>query len=67
MDTTTLDERKVIKKHKNVRFINSFKMKNSSLKNLVEILPTDCCGILAAVFANLSSTDLKLLKQKVIK
>ena len=37
---------------------------NSSLKKLVDILPRDRFGILAYVFPNLSSTELKLLQQK---
>ena len=39
-------------------------MMNSSLEKLVDILPRDRFGILASVFPNLSSAELKLLKQK---
>ena len=64
VETITLDDGKVIKKYDNLRFIDSFKMINSSLKKLVDILPRDRFGILASVFPNLSSTELKLLQQK---
>ena len=37
---------------------------NPSLEKLVDILPRDRFGILASVFPNLSSTELKLLQQK---
>ena len=39
-------------------------MINSSLEKLADILPRDRFGILASVFPNLSSTELKLLQQK---
>ena len=39
-------------------------MMNSSLEELVDILPRDRFGILASVFPNLSSTELKLQQQK---
>ena len=64
VETITLDDGKVIKKYENLRFIDSFKMMNSSLEKLVDILPRDRFGILASVFPNLSSTELKLLQQK---
>ena len=64
VETITLDDRKVIKKYENLRFIDSFKMMNSSLEKLVEILPRDHFGILASVFPNLSSIELRLLAQK---
>ena len=60
VETISLDDGNVIKKYENLRFIDSFKMMNS----LVDILPRDCFGILASVFPNLSSTELKLLQQK---
>ena len=64
VETITLDDGKVIKKYENLRCFDSFKMMNSSLKKLVDILPRDRFGILAYVFPNLSSTELKLLQQK---
>ena len=64
VETKTLDDGKVIKKYENLRFIDSFKLMNSSLEKLVDILPRDRFGILASVFPNLSSTELKLLQQK---
>ena len=64
VETITLDDGKVIKKYENLRFIDSFKMMNSSLEKLVDILPRYRFGILASVFPNLSSTELKLLQQK---
>ena len=64
VETITLDDGKVIKKYENLRFIDSFKIMNSSLERLVDILPRDRFGILASVFPNLSSTELKLLQQK---
>ena len=60
VETISLDDENVIKKYENQRFIDSFKMMNS----LVDILPRDCFGILASVFPNRSSTELKLLQQK---
>ena len=41
METITLDDGKVIKKYENLRFIDSFKMMNTSLEKLVDILPKD--------------------------
>ena len=64
VETITLDDGKVIKKYENLRSIDSFKMMNSSLEKLVDILPRHRFGILASVFPNLSSTELKLLQQK---
>ena len=70
VETITLDDGKVIKKYENLRFIDSFKMMSSSLKNgrhfakLVDILPRDRFGTIASVSPNLSSTELKLLQQK---
>ena len=64
VETITLDDGKVIKKYENLRFIDSFKMMNSSLEKLVEILSGDHFGTLASVFPNLSSTELNLFQQK---
>ena len=64
METITLFDGKMIKKFENLRLIDSLKMMNSSPEMLVDILPRDRSGILASVFANLSSTELKLLQQK---
>ena len=64
LETINLDDGKVIKKYENLRFIDSFKMMNSCLEKLVDILPRDRFGILDPVFPNLSSTELKLLQQK---
>ena len=64
LEIITLDDEKKIKKDKNVRFIDSFKMMKSSLKTLVEILPRDVFGILASVFPNMSSTELKVSQQR---
>ena len=64
VETITLDDGKVIEKYENLRRFDSFKMMNSSLKKLVDILPRDRFGILAYVFPNLSSTELKLLQRK---
>ena len=41
VETITLDDGKVIEKYENLRFIDSFKMMNSSLEKLVDILPRD--------------------------
>ena len=64
MDTINLDDGKVIKMYENLRFIDTFKMMISSLEKVVDILPRYLFGILASVFPNLSSTELKLLQQK---
>ena len=64
VETITLDDGKVIKTFESLRFIYSFKIMNSSLENLVNILRRDRFGILASVFPKLSSTELKLLKEK---
>ena len=64
VETITLDDRKVIKKYEKLRFIDSFTMMKASLEKLVDILPRDRFGILASVFPNQSSTELKLLQQK---
>ena len=64
VETITLEDGKENTKYENLRFIDSFKMMNSSLEKMVDILPRDRFAILAFVFPNLSSTELKLLQQK---
>ena len=64
VETTTRNDGKVIKKSENLRFIDSFKMMNSSLEELIDFLPRGRFRIFALVFPNLSSTELKLLQQK---
>ena len=64
VEAITQNDGKMTKKYENLRFIESFKMMNSSLEKLVDILPRDRFGILASVFPNLSSTELRLLQQK---
>ena len=64
VEAITLEDGKVIKKYENLRFIDSFKTMISSPENLADILPRDRFGILASVFPNLSSTELKVLQQK---
>ena len=63
VETITLDDGEMIKKYENLRFIDLFKMMNSSLEKLVDILPRDRFEKLASVFPNLSSTKLMLLQQ----
>ena len=63
VETITIEDGKVIKIYENLRLIGSFKMMNSSLEKLVHISPGDRSGILASVFPNLSSKDLKLLQK----
>ena len=64
VETITLDDGKVIKMFENLMFIDSLNMMNSSLEKLVDILPRDCFRILASLFPNPFSTELKLLQQK---
>ena len=64
VEAITLDDGKVIKKYENLRLIDSFKMMNLSLEKLVDMLPRDRFGVLASVFPNLSSTEMKLRQQK---
>ena len=64
VETITLEDGKVIRRYESLRFFDSFKMINSSLKKLVDILPRERSGVLASVFPNLASTELKLLQQK---
>ena len=64
VETINLNDGKLIKKYENLRLTDSFKLMKSFLESLDDNLPRDHFGILASVFLNLSSTELKLLQQK---
>ena len=64
IDTFVTEKGKTVKVYEYLRFIDSFKMMNSSLEKLVEILPDDRFEIMRAMFSTLSDAKLQLLKQK---
>ena len=64
IDTFVTEKGKTVKVYEYLRFIDSFKMMNSSLEKLVEILPDDRFKIMRAMFSTLSDANLQLLKQK---
>ena len=64
IDTFETEKGKTVKAYEYLRFIDSFKMMNSSLEKLVEILPDDRFEIMRAMFSTLSDANLQLLKQK---
>ena len=64
IDTFVTEKGKTVKVYEYLRFIDSFKMMNSSLEKFVEILPDDRFEIMRAMFSNLSDANLQLLKQK---
>ena len=64
IDTFVTEKGKTVKVYEYLRFIDSFKMMNSSLEKLVEILPDDRFEIMRAMFSTLSDANLQLLKQK---
>ena len=64
IETITTDEGKTKKIYEYLRFIDSYKMMNSSLEKLTAILPTDQFVILNSMFPGISDSDLELLKQK---
>ena len=64
VETITTDEGKSKKIYKNLRFIDSYKMMNSSLEKLTDILPNEQLCILNSIFPGISGSDLQLLKQK---
>ncbi|XP_075250893.1 uncharacterized protein LOC142343091 [Convolutriloba macropyga] len=64
IDTFVTEKGKTVKVYEYLRFIDSFKMMNSSLEKLFEILPDDRFEIMRAMFSTLSDANLQLLKQK---
>ena len=64
IDIFVTEKGKTVKIYEYLRFIDSFKMMNSSLEKLVEILPNDRFEILKAIFSTLYDANLQLLKQK---
>ena len=64
IDTFVTEKGKTVKVYEYLRFIDSFKMMNSSLEKLVEIVPDDRFEIMRAMFSTLSDANLQLLKQK---
>ena len=53
-----------VKVYEYLRFIDSFKMQNSSLEKLVEILPENQFEIMKSMFATVSGENIQLLKQR---
>ena len=64
IDTITTQEGRTQKIFEYLRFIDSFKMMNSSLKKLGEILPDTHFDIMKAMFPSVSESNAHLLKQK---
>ena len=64
IDTITTQEGRTQKIFEYLRFIDSYKMMNSSLEKLVEILPDTHFGIMKAMFPSVSESNAHLLKQK---
>ena len=53
-----------VKVHEYLRFIGSFKMTNSSLEKIVEILPVNQFEIVKSMFPTVSGENFQLLKKK---
>ena len=64
IDTITTQEGRTQKIYEYLRFIDSYKMMNSSLEKLVEILPDTHFDIMKAMFPSVSESNAHLLKQK---
>ena len=64
IDTITTQEGRTQKIYQYLRFIDSYKMMNSSLEKLVEILPDTHFDIMKAKFPSVSESNAHLLKQK---
>ena len=65
IDTITTQEGRTQKIYEYLRFIDLYKMMNSSLEKLVEILPDTHFDIMKALFPSVSKSNAHLLKQKV--
>ena len=64
IDTITAQKVRTQKIYDYLRFIDSYKMMNSSLEKLVEILPDRHFIIMKAMFPSVSESNAHLLKQK---
>ena len=64
IDTITTQEGRTQKNYEYLRFIDAYKMMNSSLEKLVEILPDTHFDIMKAMFPSVSESNAHLLKQK---
>ena len=64
IDTLVTKKRKTVKVHEYLRFIDSFKMMNSSFEKLVEILPENQFEIMMSMFPTVLGENIQLLKQK---
>ena len=64
IDTITIQEGRTQKVYEYLSFIDSYKMINSSLEKLVEILPVTHFDIMKAMFPSVSDSNAHLLKQK---
>ena len=63
IDTFVNEKRTTVKVYEYLRFIDSFKMMNSSLEKLVEILPANQFETMKSMFPTVSGENIQLLKQ----
>ena len=64
IDTITSQEGRTQKIYEYLRFIDSYKMMNSSLEKLVEIFPDTHFDIMKAMLPSVSESNAHSLKQK---
>ena len=66
IDTFVNKKGTTVKVYEYLRFIDSFKMMNSSLEKLVEILPENQFEIMKSMFPTVSGENIQLLKQSLL-